>query len=90
MSETVKQAKLTKNTSEYMREYKKAKYHEDIEGARAYRNSLRYKKRFEIPNEDFDKYGKHLATIVKLRQIVDTLPLEFLKEIVEPKFATLE
>jgi len=80
--------KQSKNatSSEYMRQYKKTKYHEDIEGARAYRNSLRYKKRLELPSEDFEKYGKHLASIVKLRKLAETLPAEFLKEIVEPHF----
>jgi hypothetical protein len=77
-------APVKKQSAEYMREYKRTKYHEDIEGARAYRNSLRYKKRLDLPAEEFEKYGRHLADVVKLRQLAETIPTEFFREIVQP------
>jgi len=67
----------------YITTYMRNRYRADPQSARAYRNSLRYKKRYGLAEEDFEKYGKHLADIVKLKQIVETLPPEFVKEIVQ-------
>jgi len=75
--ETTTKPNRTADYNAYMREYKRAKYAEDKEGARDYRNSLRYKKKLDLPPEDFAKYGKHLADMVKLRNLLDKLPAEF-------------
>ena len=68
------------STRQYMREYMKKKHKEDPQKANAYRNSLRYKKRYNLPSSDLKKYKHHLADIMILRQLQARIPREYLAE----------
>ena len=52
----------------YMKEYMRNRYHADKEKSRGYKNSLRYKSKLNISDEDYQKYGNHLADVIKLAE----------------------
>ena len=65
---------------QYMREYMKKRHKEDPQKANAYRNSLRYKKRYNLPSSDLKKYKHHLADVMILRKLLARIPREYLEE----------
>ena len=58
----------------YMREYMRRRYNADLDKSRAYKNSLKYKAKYELPAEDLKEYGEHLADIYKIRQLKKKIP----------------
>jgi ribosomal protein S4 len=64
----------------YMREYMRKRYNEDIVKARAYKNSLKYKKKYNLSAEDLTTYKEYLADVQKLRKIKAKLPTELFKK----------
>ena len=58
----------------YMREYMRNRYNADIEKSRAYKNSLKYKSKYDLPTEDLKEYGEYLADIYKIRQLKKKIP----------------
>jgi len=67
----------------YMREYMRNRYNADLTTSRKYKNAMKYKAKFELPKEDFETFGVHLADVVKLRRILDTLPQEIIAIVLE-------
>ena len=63
------------NRKEYMKEYMRNRYSADLEKARGYKNSLRYKSKLNISEDDFNKYGCYLADVIKLKKLISKIPL---------------
>jgi len=70
------------NTSrrEYMRKYMKTRYDKEIEKSRAYNKSLKIKQKYNLTKEEFrnefNRYGLHLHTIYKVKELMKQLPTE--------------
>jgi len=64
-----------------MREYMKKRYNANLEVSRAYTKSIKAKKKNDITDEEFQRYGLHLANVLKLRQIKKELPPEMLAQV---------
>lgn len=78
------QEATTKKTADmklYMREYMKKYYNKDPEKARAYRNTCRLRQLGSVKRDDAEKYGVHLANIVKAKNTLEKIPMEFVQEI---------
>ena len=73
--------KKTADKTLYMREYMRQYYTKDPEKAKAYRNTCRYRRTYDISPEEIEKYGVHLANIAKIKKTMAKVPEEFLKEI---------
>ena len=67
-----------------MREYKRAKYNDDKQKARAYSNSIVAKRSLppEQAAEMWRKFGHHLADVMKLQKLMERIPHDLLMEIV--------
>jgi len=72
------------NRREYMREYKRAKYNDDKQKARAYSNSIVAKRSLppEQAAEMWRKFGHHLADVMKLQKLMERIPHDLLMELV--------
>jgi hypothetical protein len=66
--------KKTSNLNKYMSEYMKKKYNENPQQHRRYKNSLNVKKKYEISEETWSKYGENLYAVVSLKELIDDLP----------------
>lgn len=69
------------NDKEYMKEYMKKRYNNDKENAKKYQKALRWKSTKNISNEMWDKYKLHLVEVIKLKEILGSLPTEIINEI---------
>ena len=67
-------AKKTENLNKYMAEYMKKKYNENPQHHRRYKNSLNIRKKYEISEEVWAKYGENLYAVVSLKELIDDLP----------------
>lgn len=67
-----------------MREYKRAKYNDDKQKARAYSNSIVAKRSLppEQAAEMWRKFGHHLADVMKLQKLMERIPHDLLMELV--------
>ena len=74
---------MTTNDKEYMREYMKKRYNDDKDKAKKYQKALRWKTTKNIPNEMWDKYKHHLVEVIKLKEILGSLPAEIINEILQ-------
>jgi hypothetical protein len=70
---------------EYMRGYMKTYYNMDIDKSRKYNKSIKYKSKFGVAEEEFKTFGIHLADIMKLRNLLDTLPPDLLDIVFEER-----
>ena len=70
------------NSSEYMKEYMK-KYNSDKQKTNKYQRSLRIKASKNISDEMWSKYGYHLVDVMKLQEILASLPTEISTEIIK-------
>ena len=59
----------------------KNRYNNDKEKAKKYQKALRWKATKNIPNEMWDKYKHHLVEVIKLKEILTSLPTEIINEI---------
>lgn len=70
--------------AKYMTIYMKQKYDENPQKSREYRNSMNTKRKYQISKEEWSKWKEHLHNVVKMKEIIDTLPSDiyqlFLKE----------
>ncbi len=73
--------KKTADKTLYMREYMRQYYTKDPEKAKAYRNTCRLRQFGSVSTEDKEKYGIHLANIVKVKSILEKIPAEFIDDI---------
>jgi hypothetical protein len=66
----------------YMRKYMRERYKQDPIKARQYRRSCRVRALKNVPEADVQKYGRYLADIFELREIIARIPKEYVQEIV--------
>lgn len=66
---------------EYMRNYKKNKYNEDLTKARQYQNSLRFKQKNNIHDDIWNKYKHRLYDVYRLKELMHILPRDLILEI---------
>jgi lipoate synthase len=71
------------NKKTYMKNYMKQRYHANVEKSRAYRNTIRYKARYNLSEEDLKEYKEYLADIYKLRKLKAKLPPELFQKCLE-------
>ncbi len=76
-----KKPRKTEDMTTYMREYMRKYYADNKEECKSYKNSLKYKKTHNLPEEEFKEYGIYLADIYKLRQIKKKIPRELFERI---------
>jgi len=69
------------NDKEYMKEYMKKRYNNDKEKINKYQRSLRLKTKKNISNEMWEKYKDHLVDVVKLQEVLTSLPIDIINEI---------
>jgi len=69
------------NDKEYMKEYMKKRYNNDKEKINKYQRSLRLKAKKNISNEMWEKYKDHLVDVVKLQDVLNSLPIDIINEI---------
>jgi hypothetical protein len=74
------------NRRDYMREYQRERYNADKIKARAYQQSLKLKRKFNISEELWEKYKHHLADIVKLQKIMEHLPTQIILDVIQNPF----
>jgi len=67
--------------AEYMREYQKKRYNENLQQSRQYKNSLRYKRLKNVSPEDIHSLGPYLSAYKKVEEILDTLPAELIERL---------
>jgi hypothetical protein len=60
----------------YAREYQRKRYAEKHTEVRNYCNSVRYKNRHNLSDEDYKKYGSYLHLVDKVRKAKDQMPSE--------------
>lgn len=60
----------------YNREYMRNRYAEKHTEVRNYNNSVRYKNRHHLSDEDFKKYGSYLHFVDKVKKAKETMPPE--------------
>lgn len=66
----------------YMREYKKKKYAENPSPMLATNRTRYLKKHVDIDGTDADKYGIYLADVIKLKQLLEKVPKNYLTDII--------
>ena len=59
-----------KNRKEYMREYQRKRYQENLEKSRLYKNSLIYRNNNPVSPEEFMELGDRLAEFKKVEKIM--------------------
>lgn len=80
---------LTEKKKEYIREYKKRKYDEDILRERNYQSSLKLKKKYDVSPELWTKYNHHLIDAFNISKIIQRFPPDMLQELLrEPLILT--
>jgi hypothetical protein len=72
----------------YIRKYMREHYLANTEKMKQYRKSCRLRQKCNIHEDEWKKYGEHLADIMKLREIVNRLPQKFLLEVITPQQET--
>ena len=71
------------NSSEYMKEYMKKYNSDNKQKTNKYQRSLRLKSSKNISDEMWSKYGYHLVDVIKLQEILASLPIEISMEIIK-------
>jgi hypothetical protein len=59
-----------KSRKEYMREYQRKRYQENLEKSRLYKNSLIYRNKNPVSPEEFIELGDRLAEFKKVEKIM--------------------
>lgn len=70
---TEKELEKREKKRTYMREYKQKKYLENRDKENQFHRSYLIKKKLGLDDELFKKYGKDLAIVVKIKQLVAEL-----------------
>lgn len=60
----------------YNREYMRNRYAEKHNEVRNYNNSVRYKNRHKLSDDDFKKYGSYLHFVDKVKKAKENMPPE--------------
>jgi hypothetical protein len=79
-----KEEKRRNYMRDYMRKYKKTKYDENPDVIKV-NNRTRYLKlkgAVELDEEDVKKFGIYLADIIKLRALLQTIPSNLIKDVI--------
>jgi len=78
--------KIKTDRQTYMREYMKRRHQNNIDEARKYGNSNKWRRKNNVPPEEAKLYGIYLADVLKLKKIMNNLPPDILNKV----FATAE
>lgn len=82
---------ISEKKREYIREYKKRKYDEDIQRERCYQSSIKLKKKYDVSPDVWNKYKHHLIDAFNLSKIIQRFPVELLEELLrEPLILNLK
>ncbi len=73
---TEKELEKREKKRTYMREYKQRKYLEDRDKENQFHRSYLIKKKLGLDDELFKKYGKELAIVIKIKQLVTNLKVK--------------
>ena len=76
LTKTEKELEKRKKKRTYMREYKQRKYLEDRDKENQFHRSYLIKKKLGLDDEMFKKYGKELAIVIKIKQLVANLKIK--------------
>jgi len=80
---SISKIKQGENYNVYMKEYMKKHYHTNHDKVRKYRNSLNYKKKNNVSEDDCKKYGIHLYNVMKLKELLNEIPPELINDIMQ-------
>ena len=69
---------------EYMRNYMMTRYYKNQQKALNEQNTTRIKRRMNIPQEDVETFGVHLANVIKLKKLITIIPPDILAKIQYP------
>lgn len=69
---------------EYMRNYMMTRYYKNQQKALNEQNTTRIKRRMNIPQEDIDTFGVHLANVIKLKKLITIIPPDILAKVQYP------
>ena len=72
-----------KNRKEYMREYQRKRYQENLEKSRLYKNSLIYRNNNPVTAEEFLELGDYLANFKKIELLFQSLPTEIKNKLIQ-------
>jgi hypothetical protein len=68
---------------EYMANYMRKRYTDNLQRERAYKRTLTLKKKNALIDETDEKeFGVYLADILKLRKIIQTIPQDLLAKVI--------
>jgi len=68
---------------EYMANYMRKRYTDNLQRERAYKRTLTLKKKNTLIDETDEKeFGVYLADILKLRKIIQTIPQDLLAKVI--------
>lgn len=73
--------KQSDNYNAYMKSYMKKHYNNNKEKLCNRRNTLNYIKKHDVPNDIIIKYGIHLCSVMKLKELLKTIPREMIDEV---------
>lgn len=72
-----------KSRKEYMREYQRKRYKENLEKSRLYKNSLIYRNNNSVSPEEVLELGDYLANFKKIELLFQQLPTEIKNKLIQ-------
>ncbi len=81
-NETMVEVDPVEKKKAYAREYMRKRYNEKHDEVRRYSNSVRYKNRHKLSDDDYKKYGSYLHLVDKIRKAKEQMPSELWEALV--------
>jgi len=66
----------------YMNEYMKKRYFEKIEDTKLYKKSIYIKKKYNIDDDTWKKYGQYLNNVIKITEMLRELPEDMADDLI--------
>lgn len=90
MEEQQGAVKQSEDYNAYMRQYVRGYYAKNKDELCMRRNSQNYKKKYNVPNEISVKYGYYLSNVMKLKELIKTIPRELVDEVLREELQEKE
>jgi len=87
MENEIESVKQSEDYNAYMKSYMKKHYSNNKEKLTKYRNSLNYRKKNNVSNEIVIKYGIHLCEVMKLKELIKSIPREMIDEVLKEELS---